>query len=228
MVRLTEYEKRYLGSLDELEGAASVEVFHLNRGVIEEAVGDAQVTFEKIATWEGVCLDPDMQRCFLRFDDLSVHWAGPNPDFHLHGRFALQHLAATMLTRGVEMEDDEYLTEEDFQLSAELRVFDNPGSNDGGEFSALKVSPGATSPEVWHYNPSFGFFRMDLDYCGYLDALLVTKGVYGWQFLFTEADLRGPLFTGVMQSLKRALKVFPRVFPDHDYRFLEKRMANIR
>ena len=35
---------------------------------------------------------------------------------------------------------------------------------------------------------------MDVDYCEYLDALLLTKGTFGWQYLFTEASLRDDRF----------------------------------
>ncbi|MFD9499203.1 hypothetical protein [Streptomyces sp. NPDC060035] len=224
MPRFTEYEQRHLDSLDQLENSPGVQVFHSNSGPFEESVGDAPATFAKIFTWEGVHLDPELQRCFLRFDKIEVHWAIQNPDFHMFGRFSLHHLAAAILTTGAEVED-EYLTEEELRIASELRIFDNPDSSDDGEFAALRIPFGVTSPEVWYHNPSFGLFEMDLDYCGYLDALLVTKGVYGWQFLFADVNLREPLFTGVVQSLKRAFKVFPRVFPDHDYGPLEKRMT---
>jgi hypothetical protein len=61
-------------------------------------------------------------------------------------------------------------------------------------FAALRLSADSPSPEIWfhHFKKEPAAVRLDIDYCGYLDALTVTKGVSGWQYLFADVDLSSP------------------------------------
>ncbi|MFI9047085.1 hypothetical protein [Streptomyces sp. NPDC053427] len=58
---------------------------------------------------------------------------------------------------------------------------------------------------------------MDVDLCGYLDALCVTKGAYGWQYLFTDVSLAEDDHEVTAEFLTEMLAVLPDVFPAHDY-----------
>lgn len=65
---------------------------------------------------------------------------------------------------------------------------------------------------------------MDLDYLGYLEALAVTKGAYGWQYLFTDLSLLNDDLHHVVESVKAMLRRFPDLFPQHDYTQLRERL----
>ncbi len=65
---------------------------------------------------------------------------------------------------------------------------------------------------------------MDITYCQYLDALLLTKGTYGWQYLYTDISLRRGDFDETVRYLRGMLEVFPEIFPQHDYRELRERL----
>ena len=65
---------------------------------------------------------------------------------------------------------------------------------------------------------------MDIDYCAYLAALRVTKGTFGWQYLFTEVSLAEEDYKNTARRLTDMLDVFPRLFPAHDYSELRARL----
>ncbi|MFI2367899.1 hypothetical protein [Streptomyces sp. NPDC018833] len=217
----TEYEQRHLDSLRELEEASQVRVYHMERGPIEVAVGDAGATFVKISSWRDLELDQELQRCFLRFEGISAHWRFDHQDVSFSGEFSVGHLAASLLTVGVDV-DDEDATDEESRLYSELCLFDDQPRGGGDTFAALRIPPGTTSPEIWYHDGPLGLFKMDLDYCTYLDVLLATKGTYGWQHLFTDTE---DSEAGIhVPTMKHMLDVFPAVFPDHDYTDLRTRL----
>ncbi|WP_345432629.1 hypothetical protein [Actinoallomurus vinaceus] len=63
----------------------------------------------------------------------------------------------------------------------------------------------------------------ELDYRSYVETLLVMKETPGWQYLFTEVDLRHRKFHATVRQLEKTLEVFPSLFPDHDYGHLQER-----
>lgn len=224
MSDLNAYESRYLSMLDELQNASEVDVMYEERGPIGEDAEDAPEIFQLIAEEEGVVLDPSLHRVFLRFEGLSSQWAVERPGIYLTGEFSVRHIGAAMLTTGVEPATDEP-SEQERRLYGELRAFDEQPRGGGGTLSALRIDPGMSNPEVWYYHATRGVFRMDLDYPGYLDALLVTKGTDGWQYLFTDVSLHDIDFQGAAENIQNMLRIFPEVFPGHDYAPFEARLA---
>ncbi|MGP4019562.1 hypothetical protein [Saccharopolyspora sp. 5N708] len=222
---LTDYERRYVGMLDELSRAPEVEVLHEQRGPVEREVGDAAATLTLIAEeFPGVALDPTLDRCFLRFEAVSGHWGIERGDMYLTGEFSVRHLGAAMFATAEDLETEES-TEFEAQLCEELRPFDEHPKGGGGTLAGLRIQPGVASPQVWFYNGTSSFYQLDLDYCEYLDALLVTKGTYGWQYLFADVDGRNMDFQFAAEGLRNMLRVFPEIFPDYDYEPFQARLA---
>ncbi|WP_329342267.1 hypothetical protein OG252_39710 [Streptomyces sp. NBC_01352] len=224
MSDLSDYERRYLSMLDELQHTPAVEVLYEERGPVEEEIGDAAEAFTLIAEEEGVVLNTSLHRSFLRFEGLSSHWGVERAGVYLTGEFSVRHLAAAMLSPGVEPATDEP-SDQELALYAELRPFDEQPRGGGGMLSALRIDPGMSMPEVWYYHATRGVFQMDLEYPEYLDALLVTKGVYGWQYLYTDVSMREIDFQGAAESIQNMLRIFPDIFPDHDYAPFAERLA---
>ncbi|TDD16056.1 hypothetical protein E1294_32610 [Nonomuraea diastatica] len=227
MSELLDYEARYLAMLDELTNCSEVKILYEERGPIEEMIGDASETFELIADEEGVHLDPTLHRTFLRFEGLSSHWAIERPGLYLTGEFSIRHIGAAMLTVGAELATDD-TPEEERRVYSELRVFDEHPRGGGGTLAGLRISPGMSSPEVWYFDGPHGAFKLNLGYDEYLDALLVTKGVYGWQHLYTDVSLGDIDFLAAAEAMEAMLDVFPELFPDHDYAPFHQRLAERR
>lgn len=112
-------------------------------------------------------------------------------------------------------------------LYAELRWIDDTPMTGSGRGALLRATPGATDPEVWFFDmrADTKTVKMELDYPGYLEAVLVTKGVIGWQYLYCDPADCGLRFSSCADGLEGMIEYFPRLFPEHDYTDLSKRLA---
>ncbi|CAM04655.1 hypothetical protein SACE_5420 [Saccharopolyspora erythraea NRRL 2338] len=217
-LELSDYERRYVAMLDELRGAGEVDLVHEELGPVAD-IGDAQNAFGLIADQHGVVLDPALRRHFLGFEVVGCKWRAGD----LVGEFSVCHLAGAMAQTGAYLET-EFATEAESQVYQHMHPFDEHPVSGDGVLSALLFPAGATSPEVWYFDGTSELYRLDLDYGGYLDALLVTKGVVGWQLLFADVDRGCDEFDLVADDLREMLEVFPRIFPGHDYEPLRDRL----
>ncbi|MEV0703274.1 hypothetical protein AB0I53_35880 [Saccharopolyspora sp. NPDC050389] len=163
-------------------------------------------------------------RCFLRFDGFAGHWSIQRGDLYLTGEFSLVHLGAAMFQTAEDLET-EYGSEFEERLCEELRPFDEHPKGGGGTLAGLRIQPGVGSPEVWYYNGTSEFYKLDLDFCEYLDAVLVTKGTYGWQYLFADVDGQNDDFQFAVENLQNMLQVLPEIFPGRDYEPFRNRLA---
>ncbi|MFJ2202817.1 hypothetical protein ACIQPP_49155 [Streptomyces violaceusniger] len=68
-----------------------------------------------------------------------------------------------------------------------------------------------------------GYIKLDLSYSQYLEAPLLAKGVFGWQYLYAKMSLRDTSWSNVRNRLKVMVDVFPELFPQYDYTELRER-----
>jgi hypothetical protein len=131
------------------------------------------------------------------------------------GEFKLRHLREVFLEEPEELWSDD-TPEQQKQLLKTLRYFDyRPGAGDD-KFAAFALQPGTMPPPIWYYDRG-DCFRMTLDYEGYLQALIVTKGITDWQYLFSEVDWSDDAHKGLAEKLRQRLDALAVIFPQHDY-----------
>ncbi|MEE1736950.1 hypothetical protein PUR49_10620 [Streptomyces sp. BE147] len=58
-----------------------------------------------------------------------------------------------------------------------------------GTYTALRLTHGEDSPEIWYFDIRQGPSRLHMSYGDYLDVMLRTRGLYYWQYLFAEPDM---------------------------------------
>ncbi|MEU9020724.1 hypothetical protein [Actinomadura sp. NPDC048394] len=113
-------------------------------------------------------------------------------------------------------------TDDERTLHSHLPVIDEYPGMGNGAFATLRLSADSPSPEIWFHH--FKREPADIDYCGYLDALTVTKSVSGWQYLFADVDLSSPEFGHARHNMEHMLDVLPELFPEHDYAPFQARL----
>lgn len=222
MTRFTRTENALRKAFDELQESPSVEIFLSDQGAIADDFGDAGEVFESISDWRGIDLDRSLQRCFIRFTTFACHWRIERPRVKLTGEFRVRHPLYAMDARAPE--SDWASTEEEAKLYSEFRVIDDRPGSGTGAFAALRIQPGHSMPEVWYHDFRRGAFKLDIDYCQYLDALCITKGVSGWQYLFAGTSLAERDFRNFAHDLGQSLDVLPELFPEYDYEPLRARL----
>jgi hypothetical protein len=167
-------------------------------------------------------VEPDaiFERCFLPFTRFELQW-------QMKGSEAAGELSLVYLYSAV-MEPPELSgatsSEKDRSVLESFRVIDDQPRSGRGTFAAVRASEGKLGADVWFFDVKRGTFELDLDYCSYLETLSVTKGHYGWQYLFADVDLAAPDHRRLQQDLRQMLKVLPKLFPGHDYDSLVKRL----
>ncbi|MCP2165667.1 hypothetical protein [Goodfellowiella coeruleoviolacea] len=231
---LTDYERGWVGVLDELRGCPAIEVFEDSIMPVTLVAADAAEACAEIERRFGVSLDPAFQRSHLRFSMLGCAWqtVDPWPEQarwpEVHGEFYLSELCSVFENGSPVRPGDGWYwsTPEEHQLLSEFRLFDGSAYGGTGFHGALRIQPGVRNPEIWYSHVKRGHWRLDLDYRGYLDALRVTRGTYGWQYLFADEDaLVGDDCEFEVENLTAMLDVFPEWFPEHDYAPLHERLA---
>lgn len=222
MTNSTTYEDSLRRAYEELQRSPEVRIFHSEEGPLAEEFGDAAEVFEKISSWRGIDLDATLQRCFIRFTVLTSHWRIERPGVKLTGEFRVRHPLYAVDERAPE--SGWASNEAEAQLYSELRVIDDRPGSGTGAFAALRVQPDNSMPQVWYHDFRRGTFRLDIDYCQYFDALCVTKGVSGWQYLFADISLAERDFRGFAGNLEKSLELFPELFPGYEYDSLRARL----
>ncbi|MET9394032.1 hypothetical protein ABZY20_27100 [Streptomyces sp. NPDC006624] len=218
----TPYEQGWLRILDALRDNPAVDVMNEVRLDIDLTAEDT--AFDELAEWEGVEIDADLRAAYIRFAQLGVQWRTVAPCPELTGEFHL-----TPLPLAVHEDPPEFtsplFSDERRLLADKLRVIDDSPFTGTGSFTALRLQPGVGNPEVWFSDHrTNSLWLMDVDYCAYMDALRLTKGVFDWQHLFTDAPLDDDEFTGTAADLRAMLDVLPELFPTHDYTDLRARL----
>ncbi|MEE1803291.1 hypothetical protein PUR57_32275 [Streptomyces sp. JV176] len=219
---MTQCEEDLQKAFQELNENPQVQIFYGEKGPLAQEFGDAASTFEMISSWRGIELDKSLQRCFIRFTVLTSHWRIEGPGVKLAGEFRIRHPLYSLDVRAPDSDWPSNESEE--KLYSELRVIDDRPGSGGGDFTGMRIQPDNTKPELWYHDFRRGTYKLDIDYCQYLNTLCVTKGVWGWQYLFTDVSLTERDFRSFALNLEKSLEILPRLFPDHDYTDLRTRL----
>ncbi|MEU7900445.1 hypothetical protein AB0B45_47385 [Nonomuraea sp. NPDC049152] len=164
-----------------------------------------------------------LEQCGLRFRELGRQWKGEGP--FVNGEFYLTHIARAVSPRQEEEWIESWEGKELFR-SSQLRIIDEHPITGTGHYAALRLLPDGGEPEIWWVaEPRYGAWKMDVGYREYLEMLQLTKGAFGWQFLFTRAPLGNEEFERVRDRIENMLDALPVLFPERDYEPLTERFS---
>ncbi|MEU0897294.1 hypothetical protein [Streptomyces massasporeus] len=223
MTDLKPYERSWVSVLDELRSCAAVRVSRVEQGPVSQVFGDAETEFANLAEFEDISLDPSLQQCYFRFVSIAAAWEVEDSDTPIAGEFDVAHISDVLSNDPPELGWSNP-TREEHELLSQLRGFDGTTTTGVGHLTALRVQPDVPNPELWFDAGPLGVHRLDIDYCAYLDALRMTKGTFGWQYLFAEVSLAQEDYASTARRLSGMLDLFPRLFPAYDYADLRTRL----
>ncbi|MGW3408338.1 hypothetical protein [Streptomyces sp. NPDC000888] len=156
-------------------------------------------------------------------EEVHVSWESTGAPV-IKGELCLTNIL-TCLTRRHPPLEDVTLDPAERSILASLRVMDEEPFAGTGRATGLRITDRSQEPEVWFYDMTRSRLdRLDLDYGTYLETALVTKGAFGWQYLFTDADLSQPQHYEVSRNLGEFLALFPELFPHYSYTDLQSRL----
>ncbi|WP_129843448.1 hypothetical protein [Streptomyces sp. RFCAC02] len=147
----------------------------------------------------------------------------PAPERGDHGR-----VANVSEVYGPGDEDGEDEEEEGGFTERVLHGFDGTAHTGNGAIAGFRaedgvVLDGSGQPEIWYSVSTSGtLVRLGLSYPEYLEALLLTRGLHGWQYLF--ADPHDPGFPPYFRlDIGSGLDFIARTFPHDDFSALRAR-----
>ncbi|GHH47645.1 hypothetical protein FHS35_005565 [Streptomyces umbrinus] len=233
MHNLTPNEQRHAESLEEIRSSPFLQADCGNADHLGPAPEELLPLGRYNDAWADVELDQNLLDCALRFTDLGAQWRTSRKKLpRIQGDFNLLHLRDVLNQPEGPAPTIPDATDSQLRFLSELRFFDHTPRSGSGKLAYIRLWPGGTPLEIWYsavadiggdpYPP--GFIKMDITYCQYLDALLLTKGTYGWQYLYTDISLRRGDFRETVAYLQGMLEVFPEIFPQHDYTDLRERL----
>ncbi|MGW5647952.1 hypothetical protein ACWEV3_31850 [Saccharopolyspora sp. NPDC003752] len=229
----TEYEKILARTLSELRDCPAITVHRETLVVEPDAVGENGMSAAELAAeamevcallpeLRDVVVDPAIAESAPRFRRIAGHWRGAEEFASLGGEFRLPQFHSAIFESAPPLAW-EGTPDDEREFLAQFREIDGHPRAGTGVITSVRIEPNRTPLEIWVWDARVGALQMDLDYLGYLAALALTKGTFGWQYLFTDADLAGDDFHHTASSLRSMLRFFPELFPHHDYAPLQER-----
>ncbi|NBE52755.1 hypothetical protein [Streptomyces boluensis] len=228
MPTLTHNEQLHLASLREIEGCPLVEAQCSGTGLSRSLAHILPEEYDD--AWEGVQFSSAMVRCSLRFYELGAAWQTLPSLPEVVGEFSLGNFHdALQCNEGI---PEDATTEFHHRFLTQLRPVDRTPRYGAGMQTYIRMQPDVEELELWYTSKSDigqpphppGYIKLDLTYHEYLEALLLTKGAYSWQYLFADISLNRPDFSDDVNNLTNMLRVFPEIFPEHDYTQLSARL----
>ncbi|MGH9195238.1 MAG: hypothetical protein ACRD1T_05820 [Acidimicrobiia bacterium] len=219
----THFEEQCGHAFRELRDSASVELSEDHYGPVSQRLSDVDYAFQSLADNHDVHLGQEFRRYFFRYNEIGASWRITGTHSVAVGEFFLTHIYRCVAENFMEDSwEPRNGTEE--RIFPDLRIIDDPAWGGSGMVTAIRVAPGVSNPEIWFYDLQRGLFQLAMNYGEYLENLLTTKGIAGWQYLFADVQLGEPAFRPVASHLKGAFEMIPDVFPDHDYTPLQMRL----
>ncbi|WP_327351819.1 hypothetical protein [Streptomyces sp. NBC_01304] len=229
----TDAERKLFQAQQEIITCGAISVNRADTGDLGEVFDSAPELFSYLPDWEGVNFSRDLCVNSPRISEIANCWYsesfGP-ADFG--GEFRVTDLFTAVLKHAPELAWPGS-TDEERELFSQLRVIDDTPLAATGQLAAVRVQAIVDPWEVWYYDMELNkvagwdrqYVQLDLTYPAYMEQLAITKGTFGWQYLFADDVALGhPDFEHVKSHLTTMLQEFPRLFPAWDYADLSRRL----
>ncbi|MEV4995699.1 hypothetical protein ACFVTT_20585 [Streptomyces niveus] len=210
--------------IEEVTNCGEIRVLEQEDGLLGDFLGDADNAFNVLQRLKGVRLSPLLKRTFHRYNGLGLYWGGLGENASLGGEFRLVQLLDAIIGGAPAWLVQEGWPEDQRALHADFRVFDSQFYGGVGTFSALRLQDSVENPEIWYFNVTYGSLKLDVDYAGYMNQLLLTRGIYYWQYLFADVPPEHYNFETIGLGLRRSIDFLKENFPDDDYSELSTRL----
>jgi len=204
----------------------------------ERSFGEPSLPFKRYEdlsyidlAWTDVRLDGPMLTDALRLTEVSAHWEYKSSPDRIQGEFRIPS-PVEILSMGpspaAEAMEDPFQQE----FVAQLRPFDIARRLVPLFRANVRMTQQDGPLEIWFEDQKtigsppfpYGYIKLDLTFVEYQKALLLSKGLHGWQYLFTDAPLGTADFNVVRERLEHGLQVLPGLFPEDDFTPLRERL----
>ncbi|MFD5709154.1 hypothetical protein ACFWHW_01970 [Streptomyces pharetrae] len=231
MSRPNKLESRFRDLIGQLAENGKLVVANVAYGEPSLSFGDLRDLSHFNPDWGDVRLDEQTVNEALALTTVSAYWESSEPLPKIFGEF---YLPSPVEILGMGQDPAADLLEDPFhrEFVSQLRPIDIAQLLTPRYMSSIRMIPQNGPLEVWFHdltvmeNPPYpvAYAKLDLTLVEYEEALLLTKGAHGWQYLFADISLAEPGMSHVAERLGTALEVLPAIFPDDDFAPLRVRL----
>lgn len=171
---------------------------------------------EQVESSMGIVI-PDQVRSFYEVTDgVELRWSWKDGDELRPGGEVRMHSFGTVFGSWLDTIWGNTVSDSDdtIDFTWELRGVEQQASWGADWMTVLHMPENLPISQLYFHDPASQTLLLDLDFLDYCEALIDTRGVYGWQFLATEADFEERPEIGAHASA--ALEVLGEVFPEVD------------
>jgi hypothetical protein len=175
-------------------------------------------TLEQVESSMGIVV-PDPVRSFYRVTDgLELRWSWRDGDRLIPGGEIHMHPFGTVFGNWLDTIWGKAATDaaDVIDFTWELRGVEQQASwqNEADWMTVLHMPEGMPFYQLYFHDPMSRTLLLEMDFMDYCDALIDTRGTYGWQFLATEVDFdEQPEIRAAAADARATLE---RVFPNVD------------
>jgi hypothetical protein len=97
--------------------------------------------------------------------------------------------------------------DKDLSFYKNLKIFDY-FEKDNIHCVCLEISDGTLTENLWIFREGYLPLQMKIGLEEYIEKLISAKGLWGWQYLFTKADLSLEEFEGIREGIKESITLW--------------------
>ncbi|NEQ10872.1 MAG: hypothetical protein F6K37_34645 [Moorea sp. SIO4E2] len=214
-----EYLRDFQTLIDQMKQHSSFEIIadeivaNYEEGLAELSVNELRMSFGF-----------NLTQNFEKYIDVSLHTHLRfvyyiNGDVSGGGEFHLSPIADSLTSTQDPELWHEGMTQQEIEFLKYFRVFDDHPDSGDFKLAAFHLTPGVSPPafpDIYFYDRG-EYWKMNLDYGGYLDGLLGLLGVSNWQYLFCDVDMTQPKYESLFNELNNTLNQLTKLFPARDF-----------
>lgn len=211
----SDFRKLFIDVFEQISTNPWVRIIENSSSFEDLSQDDIQWIIEKVERSYGVKISPEMNRLIFpnkaylcwHYEMQGQRQTGGEFNF----KTTLAHYVDTTKTDFVNK-----LTDYGKALYKQgYRFFDSHPHAGDGIHIALRIENATVSPNVWYVDIIHEeAWELNLDYPSYIEHSINLKGLYDWQYLYTNMDFRGLEFD--ISPLRRRLEDYPKLFPGSD------------
>ena len=211
------YISRFSELYSNLQSTESVEILHLKPSS-QDNLNLQKITLDYLNKE----FEYNLKEEFIEYMSVSgsqLRYIYSSKKLNVGGEFSLTQIADALILKVAPTVFIQKTSAPDIELLKTFRIIDDHPFSGDFKMSVFSLKEGYSppnEPEIYFYDRG-SYFSMNVDYGGYLDALLEMAAISNWQYLFCEVDWNARTNYDLKQTLKTGLQFLEIIFPNNNY-----------
>ncbi|WP_299189523.1 hypothetical protein [uncultured Aquimarina sp.] len=212
------YLKKIKGLITELSSVPSI-----SDVVFEKGIGISSEDFIDYSEEYELTIPGDIKDFYSEFDGFKLIWNYRTNELNTTNTLIEESVEVLSFYNMVKGYDggsweneiwDEHMLISDLELYKRLKVLDY-FEKDNVHCVCVEVSEkNVLTTKLWLFRQGYKPIPMTIDITQYIDKLCFTKGFWGWQYYFTNADFSSSEFEGIKLDLQNSMTFYSKFFPE--------------